>query len=112
LNVKGIDINVKSVYSDTALHLAAKYQLEVVPLLLNVEGIDVNVKTMSGWTALQYAAKYQPESAAMIENYLHPELESEPEEIVLEISEHDDIKTILKELLADTDRIIIININK
>jgi hypothetical protein len=110
LFVKGIDVNAKTKSGYTPLHLAAQYQPEVVPLLLDVEGIDVDVKARNGYTALHLAAKYQPEAVSMIENYLYSEFESEPEEIVLETSEHDDIKAILK-ALVDTESIINI-INK
>jgi ankyrin repeat protein len=93
LFVKGIDINTQDNLGQTPLHMAVRYQPEAVPLLLSVEGIDVNVKSC-------LKVRYHPKAITMVENYMNRSKQSD-KEIVLKISE----------LLADTDRIIII-INK
>jgi ankyrin repeat protein len=53
---RGLDVNDKNEYGDTALVWASNNgHLEVVRALLKVEGVDVNIKDMDGGTALIYA---------------------------------------------------------
>ena len=57
LDFKRADVNAKTSYGWTALHLAAaKGHTEIVRLLISNKA-DVNAKTPDGWTALHWAAK-------------------------------------------------------
>jgi ankyrin repeat protein len=54
---KGADLNAKTHYGQTVLHLAATNGHETVARLLLEKGVDVNEKTDGGKTALRMAAE-------------------------------------------------------
>jgi ankyrin repeat protein len=57
LLAKGVDVNAKSEYGQTALMWAALFGHSTLIQLLLDKGADPNAKTPQNWTALMYAAR-------------------------------------------------------